>query len=137
MFCFPTHCEYVVHVCSFIGCGPGAAEGMQYFNAISFLSLQVRINFSEHDKLLESDTPTQATPPRLSLVVSSVQAKVKHTTWNLSVSASMDSVVIKDCFDDGGGVSVGTEPRLLLSAAAEGERNQGRFLSVEYIKVSQ
>ena len=77
--------------------------------------------------------------PRLSLVVSSVTAKVEQTTWNLRVTASMNSVTIKDYFNNngggGGGVIEGVEPELLLAAVAEDDQDMGRFLSVEYVKV--
>ena len=77
--------------------------------------------------------------PRLNLVVSSVTASVKQTTWNLSVAASMNSVTIKDYFACGGegGVAGEAEPQLLLAAVAENEQDEGgKFLSVEYVKVT-
>ena len=97
------------------------------------------MNFSEHDKVLSSESST----PRLSLVVSSVTAKVEQTTWNLKVAASMNSVTIKDYFNNGGGgeggggggVVEGVEPQLLLAAVAEDNQDIGKFLSVEYVKV--
>ena len=95
------------------------------------LSLQICVNFSEHDKDLESDSST----PRLNLVVSLVNATVKQTTWNLQVTASMNSVTIRDYYASGRGVTEGLEPQLLLAAIAEDDREAGKFLSVEYIKV--
>ena len=75
--------------------------------------------------------------PRLSLVVSSVTATVKQTTWNLIVTASMNSVTVKDYFNSGGGMGMvgGVEPELLLAAVAEDGQDMGKFLSMEYIKV--
>ena len=91
------------------------------------------MNFSEHDKAFSSG---ESGTPRLSLVVSSVTAKVEQTTWNLRVTASMNSVTIKDYFNNSiGGVVEGVEPELLLAAVAEDDQDIGRFLSVEYIKV--
>ena len=91
------------------------------------------MNFSEHDKVFSSG---ESGIPRLSLVVSSVTAKVEQTTWNLRVTASMNSVTIKDYFNNSvGGVIEGVEPELLLAAVAEDDQDMGRFLSVEYIKV--
>ena len=94
------------------------------------------MNFSEHDKMFSSG---ESGIPRLSLVVSSVTAKVEQTTWNLRVTASMNSVTIKDYFNNngggGGGVVEGVEPELLLAAVAEDDQDMGRFLSVEYVKV--
>ena len=96
--------------------------------------LQVCVNFSENDKLFHSDVDGT---PRLNLVVSSVMASVKQTTWDLSVAASMNSVTIKDYFSSGGaGVAGEVEPQLLLAAVAENEQEDGgKFLSVEYVKV--
>ena len=103
--------------------------------AIVNIILQICVNFSEHDKMLSAESAT----PRLSLVVSSVTAKVEQTTWNLKVTASMNSVTIKDYFknNDGGGVGVveGVEPQLLLAAVAGDDQDMGKFLSVEYVKV--
>lgn len=95
--------------------------------------VQICVNFSEHER-------ESATPPRLSLVVSSVTAKVEQTTWNLKVNATMNSVTIKDYFNaggggGGGGVVEGVEPQLLLSAVAEDGHDMEKFLSVEYVKV--
>ena len=94
------------------------------------------MNFSEHDKTFSS---IGSGIPRLSLVVSSVTAKVKQTTWNLRVTASMNSVTIKDYFNNNGGgeggVVEGVEPKLLLATVAKDNQDMGRFLSVEYIKV--
>ena len=99
------------------------------------ITLQICVNFREHDKMLSTESAT----PRLSLVVSSVTAKVEQTTWNLKVTASMNSVTIKDYFNscDGGGVGMveGAEPQLLLTAVAEDDQDMGKFLSVEYVKV--
>ena len=95
------------------------------------------MNFNEHDKVFDSESAT----PRLSLVVSSVTARVEQNTWNLKVTASMNSVTIKDYFNSGGGgsgevgVVEGVEPELLLAAVAEDDQEMGKFLSVEYIKV--
>ena len=95
------------------------------------VSLQICVNFSEHDKVSGSDSST----PRLNLVVSSVNATVKLTTWNLQVTASMNSVTIRDYYAIGRGVTEGVEPQLLLVAIAEDDREAGKFLSVEYTKV--
>lgn len=89
---------------------------------------QIQVNFSEHDKVFDSD---ELGTPRLRLAVSSVTASVNQNTWNLIVSASMNSVVITDYFATGG-----AEPRLLLAAVADSEQdNEGKFLSVQYMKV--
>ena len=94
------------------------------------------MNFSEHDKVFSSG---ESGIPRLSLVVSSVTAKVEQTTWNLRVTASMNSVTIKNYFNNngsgGGGVVEGVEPELLLATVAKDDQDMGRFLSVEYVKV--
>lgn len=89
---------------------------------------QIQVNFSEHDKVFDSD---ELGTPRLRLAISSVTASVNQNTWNLIVSASMNSVVITDYFATGG-----AEPRLLLAAVADSEQdNEGKFLSVQYMKV--
>ena len=67
-----------------------------------------------------------------------MNAKVEQNTWNLKVTASMNSVTIKDYFISGGGgvdTVEGAEPELLLAAVAEDDQDMGKFLSVEYIKV--
>ena len=81
------------------------------------------------------DSTFESSTPRLKLVVSSVKASVKQTTWNLVVAASMNSITIKDYFASFVGVAGGAEPQLLLAAVAEDEQDKGEFLSVEYVKV--
>ena len=47
----------------------------------------------------------------------------------------MNSVTIKDYFSSRMGVVEGVEPQLLLAAVADDGQNEGKFLSVEYVKV--